>query len=71
MRALQGSGWQKDAQQFQAYGAAIKKYAEAQMQGVSKGELPAKELSPLRLLLRGVLKQVGNLPQHVLMPEPA
>lgn len=64
MRGLQGSGWQKDAQRFQAYGMAIGKYAEAQIQGVSKSELPARELSPLRLLLRGVLKQVSNLSQR-------
>ena len=57
VRGLQSSGWQKDAEHFQAYGKAIDKYAESQMQGVSTGELSKRDLSSVRMLLRGLLKQ--------------
>ena len=62
VRGFQSSGWQKDAQQFQAYGQAVVKYATAQMQGVSCSELTRRELSPVRMLLRGLLKQTAE--QH-------
>ena len=62
VRGLQSSGWQKDAQQFQAYGSAAAKYATAQMDGVSRNELSKRDLSPVRMLLRGLLKQAAE--QH-------
>ncbi len=60
VRSLQSSGWQKDAEQFQAYGKAIDKYAESQMQGVSTGELSKRDLFSVRMLLRGFLKQAAE-----------
>ena len=60
VRGLQSSGWQKDTQQFQAYGRAVADYATAQMEGVSRHELSKRELSPVRLLLRGFLKQAAE-----------
>ena len=60
VRGLQSGGWQKDAQQFQAYGGAVAKYATAQMEGVSRSELPKRDLSAVRMLLRGLLKQAAE-----------
>ena len=60
VRSLQGSGWQKEAQQFQAYGGAVQKYATSQLQGVSRDELSRRDLAPVRMLLRGFLKQAAE-----------
>ena len=57
VRGLQSSGWQKDAQQFQAYGEVVAKYVTAQMEGVLSSELSKRDLSAVRMLLRGLLKQ--------------
>ena len=59
VRGLQGSGWQKDGRQYQAYGEAVKQYAEAQMRGVERGEVSPPDLASVRMLLRGLLKQVS------------
>ena len=58
MRALQGSGWQKSEQHFRAYAGAVTKYASWQLEGVRRGDLQPRELSSVRLLLRGTIKQV-------------
>lgn len=58
MRALQGSGWQKSEQHFRAYVGAVTKYASWQLEGVRRGVLQPRELSSVRLLLRGTIKQV-------------
>src|SRR5579875_1502571 len=58
VRALQGSGWQRDAQHFAAYAEAIGKLAEAQLEGVQGGYLAPRDLSSVRMLLRATLKQV-------------
>ena len=57
---MQSGGWQKDAQQFQVYGEAVAKYATAQMEGVSRSELSKRDLSAVRMLLRGLLKQAAE-----------
>ncbi|CAL5228170.1 g11251 [Coccomyxa viridis] len=60
VRGLQSGGWQKDAQQFQAYGEAVAKYATAQTDGVSRSELSKRDLSAVRMLVRGLLKQAAE-----------
>ncbi len=60
VRALQGSGWQKSEEHFRAYAGAVTKYARWQLEGVRRGDLKPKELSSVRMLLRGTLKQVSN-----------
>ncbi|BDA46600.1 Tetratricopeptide repeat protein 27 [Coccomyxa sp. Obi] len=57
VRALQGSGWQKGEEPFRAYAGAVTKYARWQLEGVRRGDLQLKELSSVRMLLRGTLKQ--------------
>lgn len=58
VRALQGTGWQKDTEHFGAYAAAVGRLAEAQLAGVRRGDLAPRDLSSVRMLLRGTLKQV-------------
>ena len=65
VRALQGSGWQRDGVHFELYGKAVSRLAEAQLEGVKRGDLVPQDLSSVRMLLRGMLKQVGFL-RHVL-----
>jgi hypothetical protein len=59
VRALQGSGWQKSSELFENYGAAVAGYGELQLEGVQRGDLQPRDLSSVRMLLRGTLKQVG------------
>ena len=69
MRALQGSGWQKREQQFRAYEGAVTKYASGQLEGVRRGVLQPRELSSVRMLLRGTIKQVtGSMVLLILTP---
>lgn len=59
VRALQGTGWQKDEEQFKVYAGAVTKYARWQLEGVRREDLQPRELSSVRMLLRGTLKQVS------------
>ena len=58
VRALQGSGGQKDPGHFEVYGKAGGCLAEAQLQGVERGDLAPQDLSSVRMLLKSMLKQV-------------
>lgn len=60
VRALQGSGWQKGEEHFRAYAGTVIKYSRWQLEGVRRGDLQPKELSSVRMLLRGTLKQVNH-----------
>ena len=61
MRALQGSGWQKSEGHFSAYSGAVTKYARWQLEGVRRGDLQPREISSVRMLLCGTIKQVIHL----------
>ena len=58
VRALQGTGWQKSAEHFGAFAAVVGQLAEVQLAGVRRRDMAPRDLSSVRMLLRGTLKQV-------------